>query len=367
MATPTLPELDPTLVGAWAAETLGLNPQAAPAEIRAALLQRLPDEDFLPPSQWQSALPLVRGRMPADARTLLPEVVEKRLREEVEEFAAEFFSLAPVERRRRLEDLATSCAFLPPLSARLDRLRAGIDVPAVDSEETDPFVRELAGHIRALFVMRPTAAAAERRKLLLSWRDKLRSWEKAASSLRKKYPQLAALEQPFVRQLEGERKRQAILAKKKRARRVSGWIKAHFNSFVIILLIAIGVLVGIAIDNENSKWGDGKKGPDFPKLQEFKKRIEENPTLNELLEKKNKTDSEKDLLQKKIMEFIEENRRHPNLGDRNPNLDKKGPDLPKKGPPPQPGGNSRPVVPGSGAHPPSPLPQPPPSAGRPPQ
>ena len=50
----------------WAAEQLGLEPDATPEEVRAAWLRLLPDEDFVPLSEWHWSLAAMLRRFAAD-------------------------------------------------------------------------------------------------------------------------------------------------------------------------------------------------------------------------------------------------------------------------------------------------------------
>src|SRR5579872_1446991 len=123
----------------WAAEQLGVSVGATPAEARAAFLARLPEVDFVPPSAWRAALRLLAGvtdRLPADAEEEARADEKRRLGEAVEEFAAEFWSLAVASRQQRWQALARECGPFESLRARLDLLRPGLGIgPLADHEQ----------------------------------------------------------------------------------------------------------------------------------------------------------------------------------------------------------------------------------------
>jgi hypothetical protein len=215
----------------WAAAELGVRPDAPPEEVRAAFLRRLADEEFVPPPSWRWAVEALTRRGPdgpsearADAEASRAE--EERLREEVEAFTEQFWALAPAERGSSWQHLAARCGFSPPLRARLEQLRPGLDAGPAPRDGTEPpEVVELAAHIQDLFVLRPGPRARARREVLAgirgriaegnsnptnfaAWANRLDlirvridEWQAAARRLRKRYRALAALETQLLEEV----------------------------------------------------------------------------------------------------------------------------------------------------------------------
>src|SRR4051794_20923849 len=98
----------------WAAGRLGIAPEADAGAARAALLRRLPGDDFVPPPDVHAAGRLVVGRPwgpVAEAAAFAADA--GRLGPEVEAFAECFWSLPVPERRRRWRELSEACAGVP--------------------------------------------------------------------------------------------------------------------------------------------------------------------------------------------------------------------------------------------------------------
>lgn len=183
----------------WAAEQLGLRPDASLDEVRAAWLRRLPAEEFVPSSElrWALAALLRRpseGGWEARADEAASATEADRLRGEVEAFAEQFWDYPGEERRRRWEELSEHCAFAPSLRARLRLLEVGLeDVPIPNKGEEENHTIELASHLRELFVLRPRSRTCARHALLLLMEADKEQWIHAVGRLRHAYPKLAAL------------------------------------------------------------------------------------------------------------------------------------------------------------------------------
>jgi hypothetical protein len=183
----------------WAAEQLGLSPDASPEEVRAAWLRRLPHEDFVPPTEQRWALVALLRRQPegewekrADEAAAVEEVA--RLRQAVEAFVEKFWLLAPEDRRRHWQALKKRCAHAPAVQACLRLLEAGLPLPpALPEPANETREDELASQVRDLFLLRPEARARARQTLLLRMRKDWSEWRMAVRRLRKQNPALAAL------------------------------------------------------------------------------------------------------------------------------------------------------------------------------
>jgi hypothetical protein len=203
MTTGTNPDVSPAR-RRWAAAVLGVSEDASRTEARRAYLRKLPDSDFLPPRCCQEALRVLAGRPAAaesDEEWLVEE--ESRLGAEVASFAAEFFNLPVPQRRQRWEALLSGCRDVPPLVARLQALKAGLEVENRVLPADPPLLGRLAGHLLEAFPLPPLARAASRQEFL-RWLEGMpaeshKQSEMAACYLRAEWPALAALDDELVR------------------------------------------------------------------------------------------------------------------------------------------------------------------------
>jgi hypothetical protein len=263
---PALPD-----VRGWAAAQLELKPDATPERVRAALLRRLPEDDFVLPLRCQhAALFLLR---PADGAERVsrhgqaPYDEEDRLRLEVDAFAAEFFKLALSERRRRWQELSGRCAFSPPLTARLRGLERGLDVALEKVAATD--VRELAERVCDLFVLRPAARAVRRQEVLREMGTNPARWQAAARQLQTQAPPVAALALVLVEELANWEKRlrqqRKPAAPLPAAGQASGAQRGSNGVAAVIVLVAI-MVVHLAFRGSGGSSGPKYSVPTFPAL-----------------------------------------------------------------------------------------------------
>jgi hypothetical protein len=152
-----------------AAGKFGVEQGVAPDALRAVLLRRLRDEDYLPDPALHEAMRLLSGRPIGPESWLQEEAAgaeQERLRGEVEAFASAFFTIPVAERRQRWQSLLQACTGHEPLRDRLLALKLGLDVDRGRISNHPPAVRRLADLILALFVLRPGPRAALRRELV---------------------------------------------------------------------------------------------------------------------------------------------------------------------------------------------------------
>lgn len=206
---------------AWAAKQLGLRADAAPAEARAALLERLPEEDFVPPPELPEAVAVLcerrfasASRAPVYAQFLLDQ--EEDLRAEVEDFAARFFEIPLTQRRSQWQELTTRCQTSLRLRARLSALAPGLAIDPARISSEDPLVQKLGEQVCGLFLLRPAERATQRLDLLRPIQSDVTTWQNAARRLQKAYPQVAALQAEFVSELASREWTQKLLAKRRR-------------------------------------------------------------------------------------------------------------------------------------------------------
>jgi hypothetical protein len=244
----------------WAGEQLGVDAEASAAEARAALLRRLPEVDFVPPPEWREALRILSGEAPRPgAVDEAARAEEERLRDEVEEFADCFWSLAPSRRRERWGELLGRCAEIPALRTRLRLLEPGLDLASFPAGGDDPLVAELAGQVQTLFVLRPAERALAWRALLRRIEGQMGAWEAAARKLKKRHRALAGLEPDRLSELASWSSRQKHLVWMRR--RLRGWpgVRAEKKknlklSWLVLVWFGLSAIAGVfrGISGESS-------------------------------------------------------------------------------------------------------------------
>lgn len=163
-------------------------------ERRSALLRSLADAHFLPPEAQVV-------RLGAAAGLTVPQTEEARLHtrnlysEQIDEFAKEYWSLTPDERRRRWQELAVE-SWGGPGVRHLRHLEAGLSVES-DANVADSQVAELAAILRELFALRPRVRTARRWEWLVE-RDPTTNWHDVARTLRDRDEATARLDPPLL-------------------------------------------------------------------------------------------------------------------------------------------------------------------------
>jgi hypothetical protein len=285
---------------AWATEVLDLDEPTADTA-RQALLRRLPEEDFVPPQSWLQALKLLQQPEPVPLSATAPH--DERFRyeeirgwEEVEAFADEFFRLDPAQRQRRWHRLASRYSFSVLLSARLEALKPGLDVAAV--ERSDPLARKLADKVRELFVLRPAERAMRRQEFLETVGHAqqkaealadlvpgLPDVERAAQQLKREHPQLAALEPRLIDRLANWSKQQARVSRGQRRAappvtlhtpqpqtQSSGNRSGGWPVWLLFVLVMIGCIRLVTV-SVSSRFSSPSTSPS-PELRQELKRME---------------------------------------------------------------------------------------------
>jgi hypothetical protein len=197
---------DATWLRRWAAEQLSVPETANVAEARTALLRCLPECDFVPPPPWLRAVAILAGRQLPGAGGRAGEAAvwheeAQRLRDEVEAFAEQFWTFSIAERRRQWEQLRSTCAGVPALNARLERLERGLDVRPAQPDGDGPLVVELVSGLPQLVVLRPAERANRRRALLRAAENDMAGWQSAAFRVQSWYPSIAELEPTLLAEL----------------------------------------------------------------------------------------------------------------------------------------------------------------------
>jgi hypothetical protein len=191
---------------------------ASPAEARRAYFLKLRECDFLPPRSLYRALRVLDGSPGADepnGEWLVEE--EARLRADVESFAGEFFTVPVPQRRQRWEALLARSQGVAPLAARVEALKAGLDIQPPSLPTDPPFCGEAASQLLQSqllqsFPLSLLAQAGSRQTFLgrvetAPAGEEQRKWEKAASYLLAEWPALAALDRELVKQIAQLRSR----------------------------------------------------------------------------------------------------------------------------------------------------------------
>jgi hypothetical protein len=182
---------------AWVAGQLSV-PEGAPLpETRRAILARLEAAELAPPEQLRAAVQLGLGGQqtggpPARALATFAKANREALAEAVEQFAQNFWSLAPARREATHAQLMAAAAGAPLLRLRLQGLRAGLRVAAISNADGDP-VADLAVRVQECFVLPPTDRAVQRQELARSLLSDTGD-SPALGPLLNSYPQLIRLE-----------------------------------------------------------------------------------------------------------------------------------------------------------------------------
>lgn len=212
----------------WAFEQLDLSAHSPAAEVRPRVLKQLANMDFMPPGGWDSALRvsgLTAFSADADSPAIVParRGAEELLREELEDFAAKFFSMPPDERGTRFEELAEQCAEMPALTARLAGLRPALDLPCRLPSDQPCEVAQLLDFARRLFVLPRRHRASRRLIVLKECRERPGQWPQAAEVVQRYFGRYAALDALLFRELapSGDREelRQRVARQRRRALR----------------------------------------------------------------------------------------------------------------------------------------------------
>lgn len=252
----------------WAANLLGLPPDTTRDEARTAILRRLPEEQFLPPTDWRSAWDVL-ATPPSAAMPSSPiawYVEDGQLRRQLAEFVDKFWEHELVERRQHWQELLDRAAEHPLVVARLRRLEPGLDVSAatVGDEPT----AELAAEVRAQFVLPVTAAATRRRRFLERVRGQPRPWLQAAHRLRAERHDLARLTPDLLKEVLALTRRAFAQARRVRSRVFRALMtplgqspgpaaprKSSTNSrnWTVVLFVLMVVFSGIARLMDSSK------------------------------------------------------------------------------------------------------------------
>jgi len=192
---------------AWAREQLELGEAVPSDEARRAFLQRLNDEDFLPPESLPYALTVLEGRAgpPGVNEDAVGAEFGDRRRQRVEEFARTFFQI-PIDRRReQWLHWKAECEDDAALTNRLDRLEPGLALDPNGLAPADPNVRKLIQEASKIFVLRPFEAAQARaaffRRDGTQTPDGMIQWAAAARMLKRTYPRYEALAPELIQQV----------------------------------------------------------------------------------------------------------------------------------------------------------------------
>ncbi len=205
MTTGTSPDINP-VARRWAAGLLGVPETATGGEARRAYFKKLRESDFLPAPALGHAFRILDGKTgPVEPKEEWLLEIESRLRAEIESFAAEFFALPVAQRRERWDALLSRCESVSPLLARLQALKAGLDVEIRNRPLGQSHQGSLAEQLLQSFPMPPLAQAASRQAFLRQIEESTAAdrllWGNAARYLLAEWPALAVLDQDLVRQI----------------------------------------------------------------------------------------------------------------------------------------------------------------------
>jgi hypothetical protein len=159
----------------WAWKQLGAPPEASNGEANLAAFAVLEKSDFEPPSELRPALQLKQtldnpATPPERALVAFQKSNVQALRESIEKFAENYWSMAPAGRQEMHQRLVAEAKDVPLANLRLEGLREGLTIEAISETEDDP-TRELARKVQDLYVLGPLERAVRRHELAASLRN----------------------------------------------------------------------------------------------------------------------------------------------------------------------------------------------------
>ncbi len=200
------PIISPPPRRVWAAEQLGLSTdrsaEFSAVDARRKFQRMLVDAEFVPPDAWRAAFDEATGREHAGAA---PEAFvadrELQIRAEVETFARQLFQLEPAERQTRYDVLSRNCADFPRLSVRLNGLTPCLFVDVNQFSSEAPLLRQLAGQVARLAVLKPLDRAVAREAMIRDAVAIMQSVELSARTLKMTRPEIASLAPDLIDEL----------------------------------------------------------------------------------------------------------------------------------------------------------------------
>jgi hypothetical protein len=255
---------------AWAADELQVEPTASPEAVRAAYYRQVQRDNGAVNLPAREALLILISRNGAARPTLALEDVEDDLLGELDEFAGRFFSLPVAERTARWQNLMARGQWFVRAGARLDALRAGLDVVVPEFGGDSP-LGPLAALVCELFVLRPQDRAARRDQFAAEMEEcqgdrwQKENWSSAALTLRNDHPAIANLDPLLISHFTGEwQDEKRKVARRLRVRKFVGrlslawsavkWCGSLLWALTLLLgaclwfaLVVCGVVVGVAL------------------------------------------------------------------------------------------------------------------------
>ncbi len=169
-----------------AAEVLDVPIEATPNAVISAFLIQLAKTEFVPAGNVVAALNTLSGLgVPVNAEN------SGALRDEVEEFAQRYWTLAPPERLSRWLALCTRSPD-DATANRLLSLQAGLELPV--TPYADVKVEQITGIARELYVLPLRERAIRRCEWLLANAGRHRELIEVAATIQKNHPIIAALD-----------------------------------------------------------------------------------------------------------------------------------------------------------------------------
>src|SRR5205085_6439135 len=248
----------------WAAEVIGVSADAAERDVRRAVFAKLPEKKFWPDWQlMQAATVLLSPPAPLEPGKLVvfDQAYEESLCKQIEEFAAECFSLPVATRQARYRELQRRTAKLPPLRFRLTQLEPALNV-LLPSESADADVKNCLRWCGELAVLSPRERGIRRRAVLKLAAEDPSRWPRKAKELQKSFPMVAELAPDLVTALS-----QLPQAERRRLNHRRTFQKAGAQSqtrsqgavVVIVVLMLSGLLRGLASQDRNSRRSRGRQ------------------------------------------------------------------------------------------------------------
>lgn len=188
---------DPGLLAA-ARSLLDLPPELPAPELRAVLLKRLADDEFVPDDSVIPAVLLLSGA--SLSQKMLSETAAVAAQSQLQSLREHFSEWTPSERRQAIGALQTYAEVVPGLTRQIKVLQPGLDVELPSPQGMSPIGFQLAEQALALFVLPPARRLAARVEYFNKTKPS-QEWVDAVSEALSQQPALFQLVPDFEKEL----------------------------------------------------------------------------------------------------------------------------------------------------------------------
>lgn len=191
----------------WALAQLGLKDVPTQDELRDYFLALLAREDFHPSADQRLAIDILQGDPLTEmAQARVYQDHYEQMQKQVEQFASQFWSIPPSDRRRQFESLNQKLNEMPLVQQRLDRLKWGLDLDDPMDQQADAPLLSILNTIKTGFVLEPLQQARFYQSNLTNIENP-QGWIPILKKFKRNYPQIAQLAPDFIAKADSLLKR----------------------------------------------------------------------------------------------------------------------------------------------------------------